>query len=228
MITNEGFTGGTTAVAEPINITATGKAQCLRATYYKDGIRNMVGNDVDKRTCVAEPVIVGSNTGAYAVPYDVEELSEDYYHGDKDGNVLGKIVCKNTSNNNGQPAQGTRVYKTDNKSVCLDADSRKYVVAKAPGAGWVVGKNGKNVPVYEVKDGQITIKGKQYPIKLADGFYIIRKLTVRECKRLQTVPEWYVFPVSDSQSYKLLGNGWTVLVIAHLIIATQYVDKEEC
>ena len=75
--------------------------------------------------------------------------------------------------------------------------------------------------VYQVKDGQITIKGKSYPIKLADGFYIIRKLTVSECKRLQTVPEWYEFPVSDTQAYKMLGNGWTVEVIAHLINATQ-------
>ncbi len=72
-------------------------------------------------------------------------------------------------------------------------------------------------PVYEVKDGLITIKGRQYPIKLADGFYIIRKLTVRECMRLQTVPEWYEFPVSDTQVYKMLGNGWTVDVIAHLL-----------
>ena len=66
----------------------------------------------------------------------------------------------------------------------------------------------------------ITIKGKQYPIKLIDGYYIIRKLTVSECKRLQTVPEWYEFPVSDTQAYKMLGNGWTVDVIAHLIEAT--------
>ena len=70
--------------------------------------------------------------------------------------------------------------------------------------------------IYEVKDGIITIKGKQYPIKLKDGFYIIRKLTVRECMRLQTVPEWYEFPVSNSQAYKMLGNGWTVDVIAHI------------
>ena len=53
--------------------------------------------------------------------------------------------------------------------------------------------------------------------KLRDGFYIIRKLTVRECIRLQTVPEEYVFPVSDSQAYKMLGNGWTVDVIAHIM-----------
>ena len=58
----------------------------------------------------------------------------------------------------------------------------------------------------------------QYPIKLEDGFYIIRKLTVTECKRLQTVPEDYDMSViSNTQAYKCLGNGWTVEVIAHLI-----------
>lgn len=77
--------------------------------------------------------------------------------------------------------------------------------------------DGKEYKVYEVIDGLITFKEKQYPIKLKDGFYIIRKLTVRECMRLQTVPDRYEFPVSDTQAYKMLGNGWTVDVIAHLI-----------
>lgn len=76
---------------------------------------------------------------------------------------------------------------------------------------------GKKITIYEVKDGKITIKGKQYPIKLKDGYYIIRKLTVSECKRLQTVPEWYEFPVSNSQAYKMLGNGWTCEVISHIL-----------
>lgn len=80
-----------------------------------------------------------------------------------------------------------------------------------------IGKAGKEITIYEVNDGKITIKGKQYPIKLRDGYYIIRKLTVRECMRLQTVPEWYEFPVSDSQAYKMLGNGWTCEVIAHIL-----------
>ena len=81
----------------------------------------------------------------------------------------------------------------------------------------VVEADGKQMPVYEVRGGWITIKGKTYPIKLADGFYIIRKLTVTECKRLQTVPDTYAFPVSDTQAYKMLGNGWTVDVIAHIM-----------
>lgn len=71
--------------------------------------------------------------------------------------------------------------------------------------------------IYEVRDGKISIGNTWYPIKLRDGFYIIRKLTVRECMRLQTVPEEYVFPVSDTQAYKMLGNGWTVDVIAHIM-----------
>lgn len=47
-------------VPEPVNETVDGKAQCLRATYYKDGIRNLVGNTVDRKTCVAVPVRVGA------------------------------------------------------------------------------------------------------------------------------------------------------------------------
>ena len=74
-----------------------------------------------------------------------------------------------------------------------------------------------DMPIYQVRDGRITIKGETYPIKLRDGCYIIRKLTVRECMRLQTVPEIYEFPVSDTQAYKMLGNGWTCEVITHLI-----------
>lgn len=69
-----------------------------------------------------------------------------------------------------------------------------------------------------VKDGYVDYKGKQYPIKPSDGYYIIRKLSVTECKRIQTVPDWYDMScISNSQAYKCLGNGWTVDVIKHLI-----------
>lgn len=48
-----------------------------------------------------------------------------------------------------------------------------------------------------------------------DGL-MVRKLTPIECERLQTVPDNYTSAVSDSQRYKMLGNGWTVDVIAHI------------
>jgi site-specific DNA-cytosine methylase len=43
-----------------------------------------------------------------------------------------------------------------------------------------------------------------------------RKLTPLECMRLQTVPDDYKMPVSNTQKYKLLGNGFTVAVIQHI------------
>ena len=171
---------------------------------------------------------MGGKTGLYAIPVDyaLAELSDEYYHGDKDGQLLGKIVCKNTSNNKGQPAQGTRVYRTDCKSICLDGDSRKYIIdalaIPTEFEGGVPVKavslaDGKEYPVYQVLNGQITIKGKTYPIKLIDGYYIIRKLTVTECCRLQTLPDDYCKAVSATQGYKGLGNGWTAEVIIHLL-----------
>jgi len=44
----------------------------------------------------------------------------------------------------------------------------------------------------------------------------LRRLTPTECARLQTIPPWYEWVVSDTQIYKMLGNGWTVEVIKHI------------
>lgn len=88
--------------------------------------------------------------------------------------------------------------------------------------------DGKIYTAYEVRDGLITIKGKQYPIKLKDGYYIIRKLTVTECCRLQTLPADYCRAVSASQGYKGCGNGWTAEVIIHILShALKNVPKDE-
>lgn len=88
--------------------------------------------------------------------------------------------------------------------------------------------DGKVYSVYEVRDGLITIKDKQYPIKLADGYYLIRKLTPTECERLQTMPDGYTAAVSNSQRYKALGNGWTAEVIIHILNhALKDVSRDE-
>lgn len=52
--------------------------------------------------------------------------------------------------------------------------------------------------------------------------YRIRRLTPIECERLQTVPDNYTSFVSDTQRYKMLGNGWTIDVIAHIF---SYIKK---
>ena len=228
-------------VAEPVNITTSGKSQCLRASYYKDGIRNMVGNTVDRKTCVAEPIRIGTiENDAKKQDFD----SQQYRVYSPDGKSV--TLCGNGGGVGAKTGLYAVPISAENNKVILKAidslvDRKGYVpemfnpynraeiTGKAPtlSTGSMVTSScavlifetadGKQIPVYEVRGGRITIKGKEYPIKLADGFYIIRKLTVTECKRLQTVPDTYAFPVSDTQAYKMLGNGWTVDVIAHIM-----------
>ena len=151
---------------------------------------------------------------------------------------IGTIESGTQTNHDSKPF---RVYSPNGKAVTLQGEAGGYGAKTglyavpvnpsefARGGGAVYPINfdaegqmtaeigGRARVIYEVRDGRITIKGEQYPIKLADGFYIIRKLTVLECKRLQTVPDSYIFPVSDTQAYRQLGNGWTVDVIAHIL-----------
>lgn len=47
--------------------------------------------------------------------------------------------------------------------------------------------------------------------------YALRRLTPTECARLQTVPDWYEWIVSDTQIYRMCGNGWTVRIIEHIL-----------
>lgn len=46
--------------------------------------------------------------------------------------------------------------------------------------------------------------------------YRIRRLTTKECARLQTIPNWYEWIVSETQQYKLLGNGWNIETVKHI------------
>lgn len=44
----------------------------------------------------------------------------------------------------------------------------------------------------------------------------LRRITPTEAARLQTIPDWYKWECSDTQQYRMLGNGWTVAVIYHI------------
>ncbi|SFG75368.1 DNA (cytosine-5-)-methyltransferase [Prevotella sp. KH2C16] len=52
--------------------------------------------------------------------------------------------------------------------------------------------------------------------KIVENHFRIRRITPTECARLQTVPDWYEWVVSETQQYRLLGNGWCVEVIKHI------------
>ena len=186
----------------------------------------IIDNTLEKhqRTMVTEPVCV-----AQRGRYDESGKVYQHYEAQPTGktnnlttvskdNLIAEPICVNSKSGRAgveglQPSLQDRVYDTAGKMPAVTTSFNPRIAEPV-----CVAQRGRyDAPIYEVKDGFITVKGKKYPIKLVDGFYIIRKLTVRECMRLQTVPEWYECPVSKSQAYKMLGNGWTVEVIAHLL-----------
>ncbi len=186
----------------------------------------------------------GAKTGLYATPVRVGDMPNA--SGEVSGSQSGRIYSVDGKgvplqarpNGGGADGAATGLYavpagmawrgRGESSSYEMRDDQKANSVTAAGHQSRLVieAADGKTYPIYEVRDGQITIKGKQYPIKLTDGFYIIRKLTVTECKRLQTVPEEYIFPVSDTQAYKMMGNGWTVDVIAHILLYAPGITEE--
>lgn len=200
-----------TMVAEPVNITADGKSQTLKAQYAKNSIANFCGyTSTYGATGVAEPVRIET----------IKQTAHGYEAINAEANKTVSKAIDDIVEKKGYLPELFNPYnraEITTKSLTLSTGS---MVTSSCATLVIEAADGKTYPVYEIKDGQITIKGKQYPVRLVDGFYIIRKLTVTECKRLQTVPDDYVFPVSDTQAYKMLGNGWTCDVISHLIKST--------
>jgi len=95
-----------------------------------------------------------------------------------------------------------------------------------------IGKGGQGQRIYSIEGKSVSLtangggqgaKTGLYKIELPDGDYFIRKLTPKECCRLQTLPDNYFKDtngndiISNTQQYKCIGNGWTVNVIAHIL-----------
>lgn len=84
-----------------------------------------------------------------------------------------------------------------------------------------------NKPIHKVKNGLITIQRNIYPTLLPDGYCYIRKLSINEQRKLQTVPEWYKMSCSEAQNHKLLANGWTVDIISYLLSHIPDIKNQE-
>lgn len=136
-----------------------------------------------------------------------------------DGQTLMSTKDRMRQANKRGSRQGTYVYFPNaEKSNTLLATHAKDEMVILPISPFVLQNYGCEITnTYEVRNGEISIFGQKYKVNLLDGYWYIRHLTLTECKRLQTVPDTYEFPVSNTQAYKMLGNGWTVDVICHLL-----------
>lgn len=90
-----------------------------------------------------------------------------------------------------------------------------------------IGKGGQGERVYSIEGKSVTLtangggRGAKGGLYLIDG--TVRKPTPVECERLQTLPDNYTDCLSDNERRKVIGNGWTVDVIAHIF---SYLPQE--
>jgi site-specific DNA-cytosine methylase len=125
-------------------------------------------------------------------------------------------------------------FKGGNLKSYFDKNRRQLVFNPAAMVGRKLDENGKrndNLDAKAVQCLEVHEHGKARCVStvakdslvsnLPAGRYpeskLYRKLTTIECERLQTVPDNYTAHVSNTQRYKMLGNGWTVDVIAHIL-----------
>lgn len=129
-----------------------------------------------------------------------------------------EVIQLNPSIESGnQPYQQNRIYDPNGLSPALLAQmsSGTHAILQR-GRGF--NKGG----IHTEKTPTLTANAWHQNNHLLDG-YTLRRLTPLECCRLQTIPEWYKWSVSNTQIYKMLGNGWTVEVIKHIF---SFLPKE--
>ena len=150
-----------------------------------------------------------------------DEVDSKYYIEPK----RSVVICENEVKKRkiafiGSNSQGNRIYNIHGKSVCLcgeggglGAKTGLYALPCLTPDRLEKRQNGRRFKPSNSKFYTLTAMDKHGI--LTDNF--IRKLTPIECERLQTVPDNYTKIASDNQRYRMLGNGWTVDVISHIL-----------
>lgn len=165
------------------------KAVCLDSNYHKGGGANVYFTKSRRQ-------IVMETLNEYIVPHD---------------DVLGIL---NKEVERGKVGYVHGVYYVHGKPVSVGSGIGDYLHGCITPDRLNKRQNGQRF-----NDGQkfYTLTAQDKHGILIEGY--IRKLTPIECERLQTVPDDYtkVDGVSNTQRYKMLGNGFTVDVISHIL-----------
>ncbi|HOF44392.1 MAG TPA: DNA (cytosine-5-)-methyltransferase [Candidatus Pacearchaeota archaeon] len=171
------------------------KAKCLDANYAKGvdnrGMRTMIMQQL-------KPYIVSVDKANIIMQSEVARHKIDYI---------------------GKDSQANRIYSIHGKAVTLLGSAGGGAVKMGQYLFGCISpervKKQQNGPRFNngLKANTLTTVDRHGV--LLNGY--IRKLTPVECERLQTLPDGYTEGVSDTQRYKMLGNGWTVDVIAHIL-----------
>jgi len=135
--------------------------------------------------------------------------------------MRGRNPENSSDRTKGAPTQQRLEPKTDGKTNCLTSVSKDNLIMTKNYVQWDISGKGyksqQDRAFYEDgKHGALPAARAENKNGVLTNDLKLRRLTPIECARLQTIPDWYRWIVSDTQIYKMLGNGWTVDVIKHI------------
>lgn len=172
------------------------KSLCMSATMWKGAGNNGMTLVPNKQYISKQSVekYVEDVNAEFNDPYNKKTVK-----GDK------STTLRTNSSNGNMWVNDKAIKETKPKQVGVAVDINGHDVLKR-----VYSPDGKSPTVN-------TCQGGNREPKVAQDNLTWRKLTPMECERLQTVPDNYTNHVSNTQRYKMLGNGWTVEVIKHIL-----------
>jgi len=175
-----------------------------KGIVLKDILEDDYITDRDKSHCIDANYFKGGNLKSYFEKHRRQLVfSKDGLCHVGDADLKGHDAIK-------------RVYHSEGKSptVTTMGGGHREPKIMQRARGW----NKGGLKALDGKTPSITTSSWEHNNHLTkDEGYTWRKLTPLECERLQTVPDNYTNHVSNTQRYKMIGNGWTIDVIAFLL-----------
>lgn len=177
-------------------------------------LKDILELEVDEKYFLSEKRIETMRKSFRSVPFVDEETNKFncLIAGYNKIPTDGQYIVHNTmprSSTSGKGGTG-HLTRQDGKTYCLDTGNTNAVEIKSIQLG-----RSQSWGACESDSGKAYTLCKNEPNGIKYNSKI-RRLTPVECERLQTVKDNYTAHVSDSQRYKMLGNGWTIDVISHI------------
>lgn len=227
-------------ISVPTSVVYTDKSQTLLATMYKGNVKSMVQRGkkgylinvplsefivpFDKTLQILDKEVARGKVGYFRKDSQANRV---YYIHDKAvtlcdhrflfGEIKREVhqVAEAKESHGQQPYMQNRVYNVDGIAPALTQVCDRLNVAIPCDPDYLFGcitpdRVGKRQNSQRFNDGTkfYTLTAQDRHGILIEGY--IRKLSPIECERLQTLPDNYTAGASNSQRYKMLGNGWTV------------------
>lgn len=212
------------AVSEKYNVSEASKRRIEKLQNKKSGFAPKINPDK------SGALLVGNNSSKMALSGGTTLVTPSIYQRPR-GENKGRFI-------EGKTPTLTACAWEQNNILCISSNQAHATVAinKSTPMVAAMGMGGGHIPMVvsgifrthkadygfrEIKSGKAgTIPararqdGSNQNVAIIDNR--LRRLTPTECARLQTIPDWYVWNCSETQIYKMLGNGWTVEVIKHI------------